>query len=168
MVSEGSAIVNGYQITGFKEVMDKSVLSVGLFTKAVTSIQSNKDVRVSKRLFIPESKLRGFEAGKVGPKDGSDYVGGNYMATFNTNLNLPFIFPTFDKVDFSLFFDAANIWHVDYSKEVDQGNTIRSSTGIAMEIFSPVGPLSFSLSQPLMKANGDITENFRFNIGTTF
>ena len=168
LVSEGSAIVNGYQITGFKEVMDKSVLSVGLFTKAVTSIQSNKDVRVSKRLFIPESKLRGFEAGKVGPKDGLDYVGGNYMATFNTNLNLPFIFPTFDKVDFSLFFDAANIWHVDYSKEVDQGNTIRSSTGIAMEIFSPVGPLSFSLSQPLMKANGDITENFRFNIGTTF
>ena len=115
IISDGAAIINGYQITSYTEILDETVLSVGLYTRAITSLKSNTDVRVSKRLFLPESKLRGFESGKVGPKDGTDYVGGNYMASFNTALNLPFLLPTFDKLDFSLFFDAANIWHVDYS-----------------------------------------------------
>ena len=168
LISDGAAIVNGYQITTYNEIFDEAVLSIGLFTRTITSLKSNTDVRVSKRLFLPESKLRGFEAGKVGPKDGNDYVGGNYMASFNSALNLPFLLPTFDKLDFSLFFDVANIWHVDYSQQVDQGNTVRSSTGIAVDILTPVGPLSFSLTQPITKAEGDKTESVRFNLGTTF
>ena len=168
IISDGAAIINGYQITGYNQVMDESVLTVGFYTRAITTLKSNTDVRVSKRLFLPQSKLRGFKAGKVGPKDGTDYVGGNYMAAFNTSMTLPFLLPTFDKVDFSVFFDAANIWHVDYSAKVDQGNSIRSSTGVAVDVITPVGPLSFSLSQPLSKADGDATESFRFNLGTTF
>ena len=31
---------------------------------------------ISERLFIPSNRLRGFEGGKVGPKDGNDFVGG--------------------------------------------------------------------------------------------
>ena len=168
LVSDGSAIINGYQIKGYKEIVNDSVLSVGLYTRAITSLKTNTDVRVSKRLFLPESKLRGFKSGKVGPKDGADYVGGNYMASFNTALSLPFLFPTFDKVDFALFFDAANMWHVDYSKNVDQGNTVRTATGFAVDVITPMGPLSFSFSKPITKADGDTTQGFRFNLGTTF
>jgi outer membrane protein insertion porin family len=168
LVSRGYAIINGYQIKGYKEIVNDSVLSVGLYTQAITSLKTNTDVRVSKRLFLPESKLRGFKSGKVGPKDGADYVGGNYMASFNTALSLPFLFPTFDKVDFALFFDAANIWHVDYSKNVDQGNTVRTATGVAVDIITPMGPLSFSFAKPITKADGDTTQGFRFNLGTTF
>ena len=168
LVSRGYAIINGYQIKGYKEIVNDSVLSVGLYTQAITSLKTNTDVRVSKRLFLPESKLRGFKSGKVGPKDGADYVGGNYMASFNTALSLPFLFPTFDKVDFALFFDAANIWHVDYSKNVDQGNTVRTATGVAVDIITPMGPLSFSFAKPITKADGDTTQGFRFNLGKTF
>ena len=60
------------------------------------------------------------------------------------------------------------MWHVDYSKDVDQGNTVRSSTGAAMDVLTPIGPLSFSLTKPITKADGDETESFRFNLGTTF
>jgi len=168
LVSEGYAIVNGYQIKGYNEIMNDSVLSVGLYTRAITSLKTNTDVRVSKRLFLPESKLRGFKSGKVGPKDGADYVGGNYMASLNTALSLPFLFPTLDKVDFAVFFDAANMWHVDYSKNIDQGNTVRTATGVAVDVITPMGPLSFSFSKPITKADGDTTEGFRFNLGTTF
>tara|TARA_B110001452_G_scaffold264762_1_gene268297 strand:- start:609 stop:2849 length:2241 start_codon:yes stop_codon:yes gene_type:complete len=168
LLSDGYAIINGYQVTKYTEIMDDAILSVGLFTRAVNALQKDEDVRVSKRMFMPGSKLRGFKTGKVGPKDGADYVGGNYMASFNTAMTLPFLLPTFDKVDFAIFFDAANIWHVDYSALVDQGNTIRSSAGLAMDVITPVGPLSFSLSQPITKADGDVTESFRFNLGTTF
>ena len=90
------------------------------------------------------------------------------MASFNTSLTLPFLFSTYDNIDFSLFFDAANVWHVDYSKKVDQSNTVRSSTGVNLNLITPVGPMSFSLSQPITKADGDITETVRFNIGTSF
>ena len=168
IVSEQYTIINGYQITGYKELLNESVFKLGLYTRAINSMTSDEDVRVSKRLFIPKNKLKGFKAGKVGPKDGSDYVGGNYMATINSSLSLPFIFPTLDKIDFALFIDAANLWHVDYSKLVDQSNSIRSSAGLAVDVSTPVGPLSFSLSQPISKAEGDQTETFRFNLGTTF
>ena len=168
VLSDGYTIINGYQFTSFNEVVDDSILSMGIYARAANTLQSEKDVRVSKRMFIPGSKLRGFETGKVGPKDGKDYVGGNYMASFNTSLTLPFIFPTHDNVDFSIFFDVANVWHVDYSKEVDQSNSVRSATGIGLNLITPVGPLSFSLSQPITKADGDTTEKVRFNVGTTF
>ena len=168
ILSDGYNIINGYQVTGYKEVLDDSVLSMGIYTRAINSLQSDNDARVSKRMFLPSSKLRGFEPGKIGPKDGADFVGGNYMASFNTSLTLPYLFSTYDNVDFSLFFDVANVWHVDYSEYVDQSNSVRSSTGIGLNLITPIGPLSFSLTEPITKADGDITETVRFNLGTTF
>ena len=168
LVSNEYSIINGYQITGYKELLNESVFKVGLFTRTINSLISDEDVRVSKRLYLPERRLKGFKAGRVGPKDGEDYVGGNYMASLNSTLSLPFVLPTMDKIDFSLFFDAANLWHVDYSKLVDQSNSIRSATGLSVDVSTPIGPLSFSLAHPISKADGDATESFRFNLGTTF
>jgi len=37
-----------------------------------------------------------------------------------------------------------------------------------MNLLTPIGPLSFSLAQPLTKSSTDKTESFRFNLGTTF
>ena len=71
-------------------------------------------------------------------------------------------------VDFLLFFDAANIWGVDYSSAIEDTNEIRSSTGVAVDWLSPVGPMNFSLSLPITKSETDKTESFRFNLGTTF
>jgi len=42
------------------------------------------------------------------------------------------------------------------------------SAGLSIDWYTPVGPLNFSLTQPLSKASSDKTETFRFNIGTTF
>ena len=39
------------------------ILSMGIYTRAANSL-SNEDVRVSKRLYAPKSRLRGFESGK--------------------------------------------------------------------------------------------------------
>ena len=36
------------------------------------------------------------------------------------------------------------------------------------DFFTPIGPLNFSLSEPITKGKNDITESFRFNLGTTF
>ena len=166
-LSDDQALFNSYQLTKYSELVDNMVLSSGFMIKTVNSL-SDKDVRVSKRLYIPSSRLRGFEAGKVGPKDGNDYVGGNYVSTLNFSSTIPYLFQTVEELDVKLFFDAGNVWGVDYSSSLDDKNKIRSSTGIAMELLTPVGPLSFSFAQVLSKASSDKTETFRFQLGTTF
>jgi len=123
---------------------------------------------LSDRLFLPSSKLRGFESGKVGPKDGIDYIGGNYAASVNLATTLPQIMPNLQNTNISVFFDAANIWGIDYNSSLSDDSKIRSSVGIAVDFFTPVGPLNFSLSEVITKGKNDITESFRFNIGTTF
>jgi outer membrane protein insertion porin family len=68
------------------------------------------------------------------------------------------------------FIDTANVWGVDYDNTLDDfySGSIRSSTGVALDWFSPIGPLNFSLAYPITKDDGDKTETFRFNLGTTF
>ena len=105
---------------------------------------------------------------KVGPVDNSDYIGGNYVTAINLSTNLPGILNTVENVDFSYFIDVANVWGVDYSSSIDDSNKIRSSTGIGVDFLTPIGTLSFSLSQTLTKNSTDKTESFRFNLGTTF
>ena len=71
-------------------------------------------------------------------------------------------------MDFGFFLDFANVWGVDYDSSIDDSSKIRSSTGFALNWSSPLGPMTFVLSQNLSKANTDETESFNFNLGTTF
>ena len=66
------------------------------------------------------------------------------------------------------FFDAANIWGVDYDSSIDDASKVRSSIGIGVDYLTVIGPLSFSLSQVISKSDNDVEETFRFNLGTTF
>ena len=117
---------------------------------------------------MSKNRLRGFETGKIGPVDGSDYIGGNYAAAINISSTIPMLFQNFENIDLQYFLDAGNVWGVDYSDMVNDSNTIRSSTGLAVNWFTPVGPMTFSFTQNLSKASTDKVENFQFNIGTSF
>ena len=112
--------------------------------------------------------MRGFESGKVGPKDGTNFIGGNYVMAVNLATTLPQVLPTLQNIDFSLFFDAANVWGIDYSSTLSDESKIRSSVGVAIDFFTPIGPLNFSLSEVITKTKTDRTETFRFNLGTSF
>ena len=167
LISNTASILNSYSFTAFGEPVDDMVISSGFLVRAVNSL-SNDDVRVSKRLYAPSKRLRGFQTGAVGPKDGNDYVGGNYLATINTSSTVPFVLQTLESVDLKVFLDVGNVWGVDYSSEVDDSNKIRSASGVALEILTPIGPLSFSFAEAITKASTDKTETFRFQLGTTF
>ena len=136
----------------------------------ITSINSinDEDVRLSKRKGLPTSRLRGFERGRVGPVDGKDHVGGNYAAAINFETNLPNLLPESSNTDVGLFLDIGNVWGVDYDSSIDDSNKIRSSAGIAASWLSPLGPMTFILSQNITKADTDETQSFNFNLGTTF
>ena len=163
--SDDFAIENTLNLAKYYSVTDNLIFSGKLYLKAVNSLDD--DVRVSRRVYIPSNKLRGFESGKIGPKEGNEYVGGNYGSAINLNTTLPNVFSGYENVDVSLFFDAANLWHVDYNSSLDS-NKIRSATGIAVNWFTLIGPLTFSYAIPITEKSTDETESFRFRIGTSF
>ena len=167
LISESYTLTNTYDYKIYNEWLNENIFSIGFFGKTSNSL-SGKDIKLSDRLFLPSSKLRGFESGKVGPKDGADYIGGNYAASINIATSLSQILPNSQNTNFSVFFDAANVWGIDYSSSLSDDSKIRSSVGIAVDLFTPIGPLNFSLSEPITKGKNDITESFRFNLGTTF
>ncbi|MDC3016699.1 outer membrane protein assembly factor BamA, partial [Candidatus Pelagibacter sp.] len=169
LISTNNEISNTLIFTQYKKLNETSDMigKASVYFKAINSIDGS-DVRVSKRGQVPYNRLRGFERGKIGPTDNKDYIGGNYVSSLNLSTNIPGILTTVENVDISYFIDVANVWGVDYDSSIDDSNKIRSATGIGMNLLTPVGPLSFSLSQPISKTSSDKTETFRFNIGTTF
>ena len=81
---------------------------------------------------------------------------------------MPNLLPESYRTDFSVFFDAGNVWEVDYNDTIDDSNKIRSSVGLGAQVWTPVGPLSWTMAQSLSKASTDSTEMFTFRIGTSF
>lgn len=169
LASQSKEISNTFLFTQYKKLSKKSEMigKASIYLKAINSID-NTDVRISKRANVPYNRLRGFEKGKVGPVENNDYIGGNYVSALNLSTNIPTILNTVENIDFKYFIDFANVWGVDYDSSIDDSNEIRSATGIGIDFLSPLGPLSFSFTQPITKKSSDKTETFRFNLGTTF
>ena len=166
VVSDNNTLKNYYNYKVFSELYEDNVSTFSLSLSTANSITGD-DVKLSERLYVPQSKLRGFVNGKVGPKDGGDFIGGNYFASMNFSSSLPQILPNAQNIDVISFLDMANLWGVD-DNSLNDGSEIRSSVGVAIDWYTVVGPLSFSFAAPITKSSTDKTETFRFNLGTTF
>tara|TARA_B100000674_G_scaffold497023_1_gene529252 strand:+ start:3496 stop:5751 length:2256 start_codon:yes stop_codon:yes gene_type:complete len=163
--SDDVSIENSFIASKYHSINEDLILSAKLFMKSINSLEDN--VRVSKRVYVPGRRLRGFESGKIGPRDGTQYIGGNYATALNFNSTLPNLIFENESIDFNFFIDLANVWEVDYDNSLDS-NKIRSSTGLAVNWFTGIGPLTFSYAIPISEAETDVTEKFRFQIGTSF
>ena len=155
-------------LSSFYKAFGENVVGSSKFYLTTINSINNEDVRLSKRKGLSTKRLRGFEKNKVGPIDGADHIGGNYAAAINLESNLPNLLPDSSNIDVGLFLDVGNVWGVDYDSSIDDSNKIRSSTGLAANWLSPLGPMSFVLSQNISKADTDKTQSFAFNLGTTF
>ncbi len=163
--SDDLSISNILNLSKYYSLTDNLIFSGKFFFKSVNSIDD--DVRVSRRVYIPSNKLRGFESGKIGPKDGSEYVGGNFGSAINLNTTLPNILSGYENIDLNFFFDAATLREVDYDSSLES-SAIRSAAGLSVNWFTVIGPLSFSYAIPITSESTDKKESFRFRIGTSF
>ena len=166
LISETNTIKNYYNYAHYFNFFEKNFSSISIYLQSAHSL-NNKNIKLSERITLPSNRLRGFERGRVGPKDGDDFVGGNYAYSLNFTSNIPQILEESQNLDFLFFADAADIWGVDYNSSLE-GNGIRSSVGLALDWMSPVGPMNFTLAYPVTKQSGDKIETFTFNLGTTF
>ncbi len=165
--ADKSFLANQFLSSSYKTLSENVIGASKIYLGSINGL-NNDDVRVSKRLSLSTKRLRGFQKNKVGPVDGDDHIGGNYVAAYNLEANLPNFLPEDTNTDINLFLDAGNIWGVDYDSSIDDSNKIRSTTGVSASWKSPLGPMTFTFSKNLTKADTDKTEAFNFSLGTTF
>ena len=165
IIQDSSSIYNSLDMAAYHDFSEDLIGSLKFHGSSINGIDD--DVRLTERLYIPRKRLRGFNTWKVGPKDGDDYIGGNYTLGASFEAQMPNLLPESYRTDFSLFLDSANIWGVDYTT-IDDTDKIRSSVGVSANIYSTIGPSSFTLAQDLSSATTHETETFNFRIGTSF
>ena len=111
--------------------------------------------------------LRGYRTGSLGPRDSRGNAAGGDFRTLGT-IELIFPPPFVEQpgaTRFSLFTDFGNVFKDVDSFDVEE---FRGSYGVAFVWLSPVGPLTFSLSNPYNEREDDRIDNFQFTIGSIF
>jgi outer membrane protein insertion porin family len=113
--------------------------------------------------------VRGYKAGSLGPTDigTEDRLGGKRRLVANAEFLFPMPGSGIDKsLRLGAFMDAGKIWGMEKPFGGDDG--LRYSMGLSLAWTSPMGPLKFSLAQPLNKKSGDETQRLQFQMGSLF
>ena len=168
LFSDIPTIQTGVGATFYHELINEKFIGSARLRLANVLAFDNKDAKLSDRLFSSSNDIRGFEPRGIGPVDSGDHIGGNNLATLSLKSTFPNPIPESLRATSFVFFDAGNVWGVDYSNAISDSSKIRSSTGVAIDLMSPVGPLSFTYSIPLTKSSTDKEQKFLFNIGSSF
>jgi len=166
--SDIPTVQTGIGATFYTELLSDKFIGSAKARLANVVAFNDKDVKLSDRIFASSSDLRGFEQRGVGPVDSGDHIGGNNLATLSLKSTFPNPIPESLRATTFLFFDMGNVWGADYSSTISDSSKLRTSTGIALDLMSPIGPLSFTYSIPLSKASTDKEQSFLFNIGSSF
>ena len=167
-LSDIPTVQTGLGATFYKDLFSEKFIGSAKARLANVAAFNDKDVKLSDRIFSSNSDLRGFEQRGVGPVDSGDHIGGNNLATLSLKSTFPNPIPENLRATTFLFLDMGNVWGADYSSSISDSSKLRTSTGIALDLMSPIGPLSFTYSIPLSKASTDKEQNFLFNIGSSF
>lgn len=121
--------------------------------------------------------VRGYRANSLGNRvdnnnpydsDDDDPFGGNVLTEGSLELIVPTPFAGDTRsMRTSFFLDAGQVFDTDRGFDPDLGE-IRTSVGIGFQWITVVGPLAFSLAQPLTDQSGDDTQMFQFSLGQSF
>ncbi|MDR1351198.1 MAG: outer membrane protein assembly factor BamA [Zoogloeaceae bacterium] len=129
---------------------------------------SNKDMPFYKNFYVGGiNSVRGYASSSLGPVDSvypDERLGGNRKIV--GNVEVFWGFPGYDKtMRMGVFYDAGQAFG---PGERIRTNELRTSAGLSLSWFSPIGPMKFSIATPLNDKPGDDTETFQFQLGSTF
>jgi outer membrane protein insertion porin family len=116
--------------------------------------------------------VRGYQTSSLGERD-RDANGNQLLATIGGNRrligNAELLFPLPGAQDKTLrlgtFIDAGQVWSSGDNLDLAD---LRYSAGLSVAWSSPMGPLKFSIAQPLNKEPTDRLQRFQFQLGSTF
>lgn len=115
-----------------------------------------------------QGAVRGYRGYSLGPKDSNgDTYGGNSLVDGTVGLIIPTpVAP--DSFRTTVFVDFGNVYNTSDVQTTTGAGPIRLSAGVSAEWRSPIGPLVFSLAEPLNPQPGDEREVLQFTVGTSF
>ncbi|RNF73009.1 outer membrane protein assembly factor BamA [Marinomonas rhizomae] len=126
--------------------------------------------------------VRGYSASSLGPQNSYDdadtdtsALGGNILMTGTAELIFPLpMVEDHKSVRTTVFLDGGNVFTdscLSANTECNEGvdlSEIRYSLGVSWTWITPIAPLSFNFARPLNAKDGDSTDFFQFQLGTTF
>ncbi len=124
---------------------------------------SGKVVPIDKKFFLGGiDDMRGFEVGKLSPKDNDgNYIGGDREAYGSAELIFPIIADL--RLYGALFYDIGNVW----TNSFDFGD-LRYDSGFEIRWISPLGPIRISIAKNLSPRDDEKTTVFQFSMGALF
>ncbi len=126
----------------------------------------NSKIKTKDAFSLGGLNFKGFDYRGIGPLSNNIYLGGNQYFTSTLGYGSSFLFDDKDDINIKLFTTIGSIWDSDYASEPSAN--IRSSAGLALDILTPVGPISFNYAVPIKKYENDKTRSFTLSIGTSF
>ncbi|RZU98454.1 Beta-barrel assembly machine subunit BamA [Spiribacter vilamensis] len=118
--------------------------------------------------------VRGFEANSLGPRDeNDDPTGGNLRALGRAEIRFPLARDEDgNNLRLATFVDAGQVWDrerdsLDYKSDIAFSG-LRFSAGLGLVYYSPIGPFTVSVAEPLNEGDRDNTQRFQFTIGASF
>lgn len=153
---------------------------------------TSDDIPIQDRFFKGSDSFRGFERGGVGPRmsntsGDTDAIGGQTYAIGTVETTFPLGLPEEFGLEGAVFTDFGTVFGApekteqegqglcisdgggdDEECEVFDTPAFRLSVGAGVIWQSPFGPLRVDVAYPLIKADYDEEELFRFSVGTRF
>ncbi len=144
---------------------------IGAFKFQVGSANgyNGKYAPLSSNYKLGGKSLRGFKSGKLGPRTGNSYTGGQYYYLTSLETNIDFNLDAFD-ITSTLFLDVGSVWGLEnpaYSS-INDDHKMRSSLGINFNWDSAIGPINIIYASVLESETTDTTDNLYFDIGYNF
>lgn len=133
----------------------------------------------------PKALYNSFVMGRMGVIGTRDSIGGNAIVAGSLSLIVPTPFASEgyeNSLRTSIFLDAGSLWDTNYDPDAigpclgkceniydfSDPSEYRMSAGVTLVWVSPMGPIAFSLAEPIRKKRGDRTELLTFSLGRTF
>ena len=159
---------NGYlkNILTYKKYYNYETNIISIQTKLgnIISLQDD-ELLVDDKFSLGGRWLRGFDSFGIGPRNSrTSYVGGNNIIVTKLDLQRPLFKNSDNPIDLNLFLDAGSVFG-NKSNPTNANESIRSSYGIGIKFYSPIGPIGFSWAFPIQSESYDIERMFLFTVG---
>ncbi len=161
-------IKNSVQYNLYKRLTDE-LIGAFKFQAGNSNGYNGKYAPLSSNYKLGGKRLRGFKSGKIGPRTGNSYTGGQYFYLTSLETNIDFNLDAFD-ITSTVFLDVGSVWGLEnpaYSSIKDD-HEMRSSLGVNFNWDSTIGPINVIYAHIIESENTDTTDNLYFDIGYNF
>lgn len=132
--------------------------------------------RVTDRYFMGSSVMRGFEPGGIGPRDAAtdDALGGEMFAVARLEAQFPIGLPEEYGITGGAFIDYGSLWSVGDLRSLTEADVLyndftpRAVAGLSIFWETPIGPLRFNFTEPLLIEEFDKPKSFDLTVSTSF